>query len=562
MDLIEEKQQVYDLLDFSDVKQSLILESIITSNIFYNPIDVSDDVYKDTNIHEWSESLPSLNGGKMLIHKLIKNPINDSNLLKLRQDTYCINQIDFSILQEYEQDALWVYKLNDETKDNNLINVLFPSTFIVSYINYIEPLLQMYHMYKIYFVPLNSIIYPLMSLFAPLQYLNKMFKMNISVSSYIQLLWKFFKMVFTFTGDIKTTLVKISTICMYIFLFGYNFYQTIEYSYMLYDIKNTLYKKLKNLSIFLKEAVAIIHSIPIQIIKPFIKLDILDLEIIDTSDNFSNLYRIWKNPNIKQKISNILRIIYTIDVINSATALKNKPNWCLTHYSTNTKLLNMKNPLLPKTQMANPINLRRNVVITGPNAAGKTTYVKSILCNVILSQTLGLVNAIDSETVIYDTIISFMRISDILGSKSYFEVEAEYCSNMMNKADYLEKNGLKGLFMMDEPMHSTPPTEGMATAFAVAEYIGTLPNTNIILTTHFHKLTGLAESYPDKFINLSVEAIPRNNGNGFIFPYKIQKGYSYQCIAIELLSSKKFPISVINSAINMKNKIYSEINSR
>jgi len=98
----------------------------------------------------------------------------------------------------------------------------------------------------------------------------------------------------------------------------------------------------------------------------------------------------------------------------------------------------------------------------------------------------------------------------------------------------------------------------MATAYAVAEYIGKLQGITIILTTHFHKLIQLETKYVDKFINLSVEAIPKKNG-GFDFPYKIKKGYSYQCIAIELLSSKEFPKSVIDSAINMKNKICAEI---
>jgi DNA mismatch repair ATPase MutS len=62
-------------------------------------------------------------------------------------------------------------------------------------------------------------------------------------------------------------------------------------------------------------------------------------------------------------------------------------------------------------------------------------------------------------------------------------------------------------------------------------------------------------------MNLSVEAIPMANYQ-FVFPYQIKKGYSYQCIAIELLSSKDFPEDVIKSAINMKNKICEEINSR
>jgi DNA mismatch repair ATPase MutS len=217
----------------------------------------------------------------------------------------------------------------------------------------------------------------------------------------------------------------------------------------------------------------------------------------------------------------------------------------------------MKNPVLSTTQVSNPVDLNKNIIITGPNAAGKTTYVKSILSNIILSQTFGIIYGNKSSMQLYDCIYSFMRITDELGKKSYFEAEAELCLEMINKSNEMIKLNKKGLFLMDEPMHSTPPTEGMATAYAVAENIGLKPNINIIITTHFYKLTNLEKKYPDKFINLSVEAI--ENNNNFIFPYKIKKGSSCQCIAIELLADKKFPLSVINSAKNIKKIICNNI---
>jgi DNA mismatch repair ATPase MutS len=111
---------------------------------------------------------------------------------------------------------------------------------------------------------------------------------------------------------------------------------------------------------------------------------------------------------------------------------------------------------------------------------------------------------------------------------------------------------------MDEPMHSTPPIEGMSTAYAVIEYLSKLNGITLIITTHFHKLIKLEEIYPDKFINLSVDAIPKDNK--YYFPYKINRGHSYLCIAIELLDIKDFPKDIIDNAIKMKNKICIDIN--
>jgi hypothetical protein len=561
--MTEERNELFELLDFSQAKKVHILQSLIKKQTLLDSIDISQDVYNDTGIDKWCATLPVLEGSKLLIQHLVRCPINNKNVLLQRQKAYQYFQknkenIDFNILKEYEDDILWIYKLNDEIKTNNLINVLFPSPYIVSLINYIEPLLELYHMYKIYFIPLNVIVYPILSLFGPLYYLNRYLNFSISISTYLAMVSKIFKYFFTFTGNIKTTLIKIISISFYGFLFFYNIYQTLEYSYLLYSIKDTLYKKIHNLNIFIKEVGQLSKEAKTHI-QHFIKTNSIN-ETLNISNNFPSIYRLWKDDKLKDKISNLLINVYIVDILNSMSKQLYKNDWSLCSYNVknNTTIWNMKNPVLSSSQVSNPVNLSKNIIMTGPNAAGKTTYVKSILSNIILAQTFGIVNALKADITLYDNIISFMRITDVLGSKSYFEAEAEYCMRMMQKAKYLSENNMKGLFLMDEPMHSTPPTEGMATAYAVAEYIGKLEGTTVILTTHFHKLVLLEKEYPQYFMNLSVEAHKQTDGK-FHFPYKIRQGYSYQCIAIELLLSKEFPKEVIRSAINMKNKICSEL---
>jgi DNA mismatch repair ATPase MutS len=273
----------------------------------------------------------------------------------------------------------------------------------------------------------------------------------------------------------------------------------------------------------------------------------------------TSIYKIWKDDRLKDKLSSLLKTIYCIDVINSVNNLLLDKEWSVVKYNDiETKFWDAKNPILSDTQISNPINLNKNIIVTGPNAGGKTTYVKTILANVILAQTIGLAYSIKSKSIIYDTINSFMRVSDILGNRSYFEAEAEYCLNMIKTAAEITNRKKRGLFLMDEPMHSTPPIEGMSTAYAVIEYLSKLNGITLIITTHFHKLIKLEEIYPDKFINLSVDAIPKDNK--YYFPYKINRGHSYLCIAIELLDIKDFPKDIIDNAIKMKNKICIDIN--
>jgi len=547
-----------ELFDFDASKKQIILNKIITDDIIKgDKIDISEDVYKDTCIDKWISTLPILEGSQILIEKLIRHPIKDKEILESRQNTIINYDIDIEILKEYENDILWIYKIADEINNNSSIEILFPSTFIINYINYIEQILDLYHLYKIYFIPMTSILYPLSTFVAPYLYIKNYLKMNITITSYVEIFYNIIKYLFKTTGNFRSDITKFVSIFLYVGIYLYNMYQTYEIALFLHNTKYKLHSKMQGLVHFVRHSQNIMKNLPANIISPYFNIK-ETYQRININNSMTDIYRIWKDDNIKKDISSLLKTIYAIDVIDTINKLLLSGEWSKAIYSNETLLWDAKNPILKSEQIANPVNLKKNIIVTGPNAGGKTTYVKTILANVILGQTIGITYSLRSQIILYDTINSFMRVSDILGTRSYFEAEAEYCLNMINKAVSISAQNKRGLFLMDEPMHSTPPTEGMATAYAVIEYLSKLDGISLIITTHFHKLVKLEELYPEKFINLSVDAIPHNNR--YIFPYKIKRGYSYQCIAIELLDIKEFPTIIIDNAIKMKNKICSDFN--
>ena len=77
-------EEFRELFNFDKAKKNVILNKIITDNIITgDKIDISDDVYKDTGIQEWASKIPTLEGSKLLIKKLIKNPINDKRIINI-----------------------------------------------------------------------------------------------------------------------------------------------------------------------------------------------------------------------------------------------------------------------------------------------------------------------------------------------------------------------------------------------------------------------------------------------------------------------------------------------
>ena len=549
-----------ELFDFDASKKQIILNKIITDDIITgNKIDISDDVYKDTGIDKWISQLPVLEGSQILIEKLIRHPINDKALLVKRQNTMITYDIDIEILKEYENDILWIYKIAEEINNNASIEILFPSTFIINYINYIEQVLDLYHLYKIYFIPATSILYPLSTFIAPYVYLTNYMKMDISFASYLEIFYNILQLLFRTTGNFRADITKFVSIFMYIGVYLYNMYQTYEIALFLHNTKHKLHAKMQGLVHFVRHSQNIMKNLPTNLIAPFFNIK-ETYQRISINTSMTDIYRIWKDDGLKGDLSSLLKTIYAVDAIDTINKLllSGTGEWSRVAYGDRTLFWDAKNPVLNITQVANPVNLDKNIIVTGPNAGGKTTYVKTILANVILGHTVGITYSVRSQMILYDTINSFMRVTDILGTRSYFEAEAEYCLNMIKKAVEISATQKRGLFLMDEPMHSTPPTEGMATAYAVIEYLSKLEGITLIITTHFHKLVKLEELYPEKFINLSVDAIA--DGKKYIFPYKIKRGYSYLCIAIELLDIKEFPSVIIENAIKMKNKICSDFN--
>jgi len=560
---IEELNNYFEL---SNTTVEVLLDDILKNHYDANKIIVNENIYNDTNIDEWIKTKPTTKGGVKIIEKLIKTPINDKKLLLNRQKVnFQILKSQLEILKKTEKDLLWIMTLKEEIDEDISINLLFPSTYIINYMNYNKYLLDFYHFYKIVVMPCMNLFYPISIIYTPYYYVNKYLQFNMSFGKYLSIIYQFFKMAFKLSGNLKMDLTKLLTVFAYFGIYFFSIYQTFNISYIIYKLRQKLLDKLYGLIEFIKTAIIIIKSSQ-TIWKPFfiypINENILDMSINNLSkldNDISSVYRLWKNANYREDVINLLKIIYTIDCVDVITKLKKTKEWSIPTYdNTKTQLWNCYNPILSSNQIPNPVNLSKNIIITGVNAGGKTTYVKSITINIILAQTLGIVNAIKGNVYLYDAITSFMRITDELGKKSYFEAETSYCNEMINIADNLKKNNKRGLFLMDEPMHSTPPIEGVAVAFSVAEYLAKVTGMTLIITTHFHNLIELEKIHKDLFINLSVNANYNEKTNNYDFNYKINRGGSKQIIAIELLEKNKFNKTIINSAIEMKNKLYNE----
>ena len=315
-----------DILDINEKQIKLLLHPILDKIDIYNKIEVSESIYNDTNIDKWISVKPITIGGSIIINHLIKNPINNKETLIKRQNiSFEILDYHLKILKENEKDLLWIINLKKEIDENSSIKLLFPYLYYLNNLNTYRSFLDLYHIYKIIFVPISCFIYPISIIVAPFFYIKKQLSFNISIYQYLKIFYHMIKMMIKPSGNYKKDIFKFISFLIYVFIYIYSIYQTFIISYIIYKIREKLLAKMRGLVDFIKTSILIIKSsnnswVPYYIYEIPKELHLEELEKLNY--DLSTIFKLWTNDTLKDKILIILKIIYTLDAINIITKLK------------------------------------------------------------------------------------------------------------------------------------------------------------------------------------------------------------------------------------------------
>lgn len=165
-------------------------------------------------------------------------------------------------------------------------------------------------------------------------------------------------------------------------------------------------------------------------------------------------------------------------------------------------------PYVNKKHVKNDIDLSNNSIITGPNASGKTTMLKTTTINIIFTQQFGCGFYDKCNIRPYTHIHSYLNIPDTSGRDSLFQAESRRCKEII---DIIKDNGDKSrhFCIFDELYSGTNPVEATQAAYAFLLYLSKHQNVDFILTTHYVELCKKL----DRKINRKITDKPSEKGN-------------------------------------------------
>jgi len=197
-----------------------------------------------------------------------------------------------------------------------------------------------------------------------------------------------------------------------------------------------------------------------------------------------------------------------------------------------------------KPCVRNTVDLTRNLIITGVNASGKTTTLKTTALNIIFSQQFGFGFYDSAYLVPYKHIHSYLNIPDTSGRDSLFQAESRRCKEILDKIRDSPEDD-KHFVIFDELYSGTNPKEAVKSAHSLLKYLSEKPNVKFVLTTHYVDVC--RKFRKSKVVkNYKMIAKPDDNG-GFIYTYKIREGISTLEGGIAILKTMDYPAEIIKT---------------
>lgn len=285
-----------------------------------------------------------------------------------------------------------------------------------------------------------------------------------------------------------------------------------------------------------------------------------ETQVLHATERANRLeYELFKQVRIKvaqeiPQLKDIASALATLDVLLSLAQVASENNYSqpIINDGFTIKIIDGRHPVLEKTGpekfIPNDVLVdnedNRVLLITGPNMAGKSTYIRQAALLVLMAQMGSFIPAREAEIGLVDRIFTRVGASDELTrGASTFMVEMNEVAHILNNATE------RSLIILDEVGRGTSTFDGVSIAWAVTEYIHDHKASRTLFATHYHELTELALILPGvKNYHIQVKEWTTPHGDEVIFLHKIAPGGTDKSYGIQVARLAGLPKQILQRA--------------
>lgn len=296
-----------------------------------------------------------------------------------------------------------------------------------------------------------------------------------------------------------------------------------------------------------------------------------ETRILTAKDDLNNLeYEIFTQLREKvaekaQEIRQIAKAVAAIDVLAGLAEVAVYQNYCCPEIIEGREIyiLEGRHPVVEQSLgdgffVPNSTNLGNNntketennpdlIILTGPNASGKSCYLRQVGLIQLIAQIGSFVPATEAKLAICDRIFTRVgAVDDLATGQSTFMVEMNETANILNHGT------AKSLVLLDEIGRGTATFDGLSIAWSVAEYLATEIQARTIFATHYHELNELASILTNV---ANYQVMVKEMANKIIFLHQVIPGGASKSYGIEAGRLAGLPSSVITRAKQVMKQI-------
>lgn len=268
---------------------------------------------------------------------------------------------------------------------------------------------------------------------------------------------------------------------------------------------------------------------------------------------------------LAREVSRVLdsaRELAELDVVSALAELAVRRGWCRpeVHDGLELRLVDARHPVIeirndgepfvPNDTLLDPPH-RSLIVLTGPNMAGKSTYIRQVALNVLLAQLGSYVPAREASVGLVDRIFTRVGAADDIGrGASTFMVEMTETANILHNATD------RSLVILDEVGRGTSTQDGLSLAWAICEGLHDHAHCRALFATHYHELTELADRMHG--VHNAHVAVKEWNDE-IVFLHRIQDGGTDKSYGLHVARLAGLPPVLVERAQEILDTLETEV---